>query len=289
MTVANAKIFKFQALKLIDYNSYEILERIQAAGSAVFNFSPELAEQMSGPSLYPIETEVSTISTEATLNIGEYGSRILEVLMGAKSTDQAVADGLVTTPINVKGELVKASSGKALTGLTLATDKSKIKAGFFRLKLKDKTAKTVEVIAYSSPNLTPSEYEDFGSSIVKTVTLVNAGSLDLGIGVTGTAAATVDLSAMEDGDSTTFRVFRPGSEAYVADLGQAGQRIPKTKILCLGRTMSDGRWFEFFAENCIFPGLNFNFADEFSANEVTGKMIFDGPTQRVAQVATWAP
>lgn len=284
MTAQNTKIFKFQALKLMDYDTWDLLANIRAAGSATFNFSPELAEQMSGPSFYPIETEVSTIATEASLNIGEYGSRLLKALMDTDNTDQAITTGLVTTPENLKGKSVVGSGSGLITALAKNSDATKMRSGFYRLKIKDITSFKVDVIAITSPDLTFSEYENFQEGLVKEVTMTAGGAIDLGIGVNATGAATLSGTGLADGDSALFRVYAPGAEAYEAKIGQLGQRIPKVKVACLSRTMSDGRWFELIADNAIFPGLNMPFSDEFAANEITGKLIFDPNVQRVARV-----
>ncbi len=287
MTVQNAKIFKFQALKLFDYITWDQLVSIRAAGSAVFNFSPELAEQMSGPSFYPIETEVSTIATEGTLNIGEYGSDIMKALMDADITEiNPGATGAIDSPRNLKGSLFMLA-GDGIVSVALSTIPMDIKSGLYRIRIANTTTGLAEVIAISSPDLVPSDYDNFLDSLVTTVTIADGASLDLGNGVTATCASTVDLSTFEVGDSFLLRVTAPGSEAYTARLGQVGQAIPKVRAVCLSRTMSDGRWFELVAQNCIFPGVNLNFGDEFAANEITGKMIFDPTLQYVADIAAY--
>ena len=286
MSVDNAKIFKFQALKFFDYNTWDLIISIKSAGSAVFNFSPELAEQMSGPSLFPIETEVSTISTEGTLNIGEYGSEIMKALLDAQITIPTITAGDVDVPRNIKGSLFDAT-GSGVISITKSTTASAIKSGFFRVRLLDLTAKTVEVIALSSPDLSPSNYQDYSKLLVETVTLADDSSNDLAMGVSIKTATTLTLTGMAVGDSFIFRTFAAGSEAYTAKLGQLGTKIPKVRVSALSRVMSDGRWFELFGHNCLFPGANFNFGDEFSSNEVTGKLIFDPVLNYVADIAAY--
>lgn len=286
MGVPNAKIFKFQALKLLNHATYDLIASFKAAGSAVFNLNPELATQMSGPSLFDIETEVSIINTEATLNIGEYGAQVMEALIGAKSTTKSISvDGLIEPPVNRVGSLFNAT-GAAIVGIT-KIPAEELKSGLFRIYLKDKASLTAAIQVLSSPDLRREDYADFDSGLLKEVVLADNAVLDSGAGWNINCAAAVDLATHADGDAFTVRVFAEGVDAYQADIGQRGLLIPKVKVICLGRTMSDGRWFEVLFDNCIFPGVNFNFGDEFSANEVSGKLIFDERTGRVGSTVAY--
>ena len=151
------------------------------------------------------------------------------------------------------------------------------------MKIPDGAMNTIEIYALSAPELPASAYENYRTALVKTLTLADGVDLDTGVGVNLTCASTVSLSAVNDDDAFTFRVYAPAADAYEADIGQAGLVIPKVKIITTSRVMSDDRWFEVLWHNCIFPGLNFNFADEFSANEITGKIIFDETTQKLGE------
>ena len=278
-----AKIFKFQNLKILRYSDEEILANIRVGGSVNFSLSPELAEQMAGPSFFTVETEVSTVGTEATLNIGEYSSDVLEALMGAATTEKTITSGLLENPRNVKGTGLFASGGGGIVSAALNSDTTKIRSGYYRIKSKDGAAE-IEVYALSSPELPASAYENFRTGLVKTLTMADAEALDTTVGVTLTCASTFAADNISEDDAFVFRVYAPGADAYQADIGQAGMVIPKVKIITTSRTMSDDRWLEVLWHNCIFPGLNFNFADEFSANEITGKIIFDDQTQKLGEV-----
>ena len=282
-----AKIFKFQALKFFDYASYSLLGDIQAAGSAVFNLTANLEEQMTGPSLFPIETEVSNISTEATLNIGEYTPEVLNILMGAETTAHVIsAGGLVGSLDNVSGTL--STSGNAVASIA-KKDGEVLKSGLWKVVLDDVAAKTVKLFALSSPDLRRGDYSNLSTGEVASLTLADGAKLDSGHGFEIESAASVDLSAHSAGEFFIFRTFAEGTNANTSDIGQEGLRIPKVKVSCVGRTLSDGRWTEAFFDNCIFPGLNFNHSDSFSANEVTGKLIFDEQTRRVGEFVSLIP
>ena len=278
-----AKIFKFQNLKILRYSDQEILANVRVGGSVNFSLSPELAEQMAGPSFFTVETEVSTIGTEATLNIGEYSSDVLEALMGAKTTVKEAASGHLETPTNVKGSALFLADGGGIISAALNSDTSKIRSGLYRVKSIDGGA-SIGVFALSAPELPASAYENFRTGLVKTLTMADGAELDTTVGVNLTCAGTFAADNINEDDAFTFRVYAPAADAYQADIGQAGLVIPKVKIITTSRTMSDDRWFEVLWHNCIFPGLNFNFADEFSANEITGKIIFDEQTQKLGEV-----
>ena len=284
MTVRNAKIFKFQNLQLLNYDDLEPIADIRAAGSVTYGLSPELAEQMTGPSLFTIETEVATIGTEVSLNIGEYGSDVLKALMGAQEQVKDVSSGLVDEVENVKGTGLFKADGDGVTATVLSADDSTHRSGLYRVKLIDKAMKKLEITALSSPDLKQSEYETFDKKLVKTLTLADSADLDTGTGVNLTGAADTALAAVAEGDAFVFRVYAKGNEAYRALIGQRNLVIPKVKVITSSRTMSDGRWFEVLWYNCIIPGSNFNFGDEFSANEVTGKMIFDEPRGALGEI-----
>lgn len=281
--MAREKIFKFQNLKILRYSDYKELANIRTAASVSFNLNPELAEQMTGPSLFPIETEVSTVGTEASINIGEYSREVMSVLMGADSTVQEATSGHLATPTNVKGTGLFLASGGGIISATLDSDTSKIRSGLYRVSIPDGSANNIEVHALSSPELAASEYEDFSKSLVKKLEMADGKALETGIGVTLTCAGTVALDNISSDDAFIFRVYSPSVEAFESKIGQTGLQIPKVKIITTSRRLSDGRWFEVLWHNCIFPGLNFNFADEFSANEVTGKIIFDETTGRLGE------
>lgn len=278
MTAENAKIFKFQELALFNYSDYRLIRSFKAAGSAEFNFSPELVEQMSGPSFFPIETEVSTITTEGILNIGEYGSQVLEALMDASVTDNSVSSGLVTVPRNI-GTGTLFNSASASTSINAVALGATPRAGQYRIEVTG--ASEITVNAIYSPSLARADYSDELNGIVEVVTLTAGTTSNLSIGVDVTAAATLTLNM---GDSFIIDVFESGHDSYTAEIGQENLVIPKVKLACLSRNMSDGRWGALFLHNCIFPGLNLKFIDEFSANEITGKLIFD-PVER--SVGRW--
>lgn len=285
--MSNTVIFQLSKLKFLDYATRAILANVKVMGSLNITFTGELAEQMTGPSFFPIETEVNRITTEATLNIGQYDEDILKVLMDARNTTNAITatTGLIKEQENISGSIVASDSG-VFTALTLSSTVANIKSGLYRLVVKE-GATEVEVYSLASPDLRRADFEDYATSLVKTVTPADGATADLGIGVNATAASTVSFASAPAGSSTIFRVIAPGAESKTSELGQESLVIPKVKLIALGRTMSDGRWFEIFGHNCIFPGLNLNFAEEFSANEITGKLIFDNDEMSVARITAY--
>ena len=286
MSTGWQKIHNFQACKILDYNTYEVINSFKAAGEVVFNFNAELVEQMSGPSFAPIETEVNRFTTDATLKIGEYGREVLNSIVGSTNQEYAITNGLIADTENRVGSLVL--SGNALiNSLALSTTLTNIKSGLYRLVVTDATAGTVQVQALSSPDLLVSEYSNFDTSLVTTVTIASGATLDLGIGVNAVCASTVTLSGLTNGDATTFRVFSPGQEAESSSIGSLDTRVPKVKILVLSRNFSDQRWSEILLENAIFPSAQFMFTDEISQNEITGKAIFDDTTKQVASFLSY--
>ena len=284
----NAKILQFQAFKLFKYGTWDQIISFEAAGSVVANMTGELAQQMSGPSFFPIESEVNTIQAECTINFGEVGSAVHEATMGASTSTYTISStaGVIADEESIKGALV-ATGGDAITDLALSATTSDIKSGLYKLQLTNTTTMTADVIALSSPDLKYSDYSDFDKSIVKTVTLADGDTLDLGIGVNATCAATVNLANETTESAYLFRVFAPGAAADKSTVGQRELVIPKVKIMTLSRTMSDGRWLELFGHNCIFPGMSYNFSGEFSATEVAGQMLFDARRNEVAEIVRY--
>ena len=279
--MANPVIFQIGKLKLLDYFTYEIIAEPAVTHEAAFNFTGELAEQMTGPSLFPVETEVNRITTEASLTLGDYNGELTKALMGTAVEENVVDDGLIKDIKNTKG-LVYAPTSAPISALALNADKALVKSGLFLLRIVDASAGTAQVISLNSPDLRNDDFSDVKQRIVKEVTLA-AGSIDLGIGVTATVPASPSFTAAPDGSVMVFRVLAQGARSETVKIGQNNLVIPKVKLSILARTMSDGRWFEFFAYNAIFPGLNYNFNEEFSKTQIAGKMIYDVAADLVAE------
>ena len=282
---ANTKIFNLQSFKVLNYLTKALLGEFRTIASLNIALAPELAVQKSGPSLFDIETEVNMISSEATINVGEYNKELVNILMDSRSSVNSVASGLVKDIINRVGDLFGAS-GLAIESIAL-TGNAEIKAGRYRLELVDKTNNTFNLIALSSSGLKHADYSDRDNSVVESVNLADGAGSALSIGVTATGKASIDLTNANVGDAVEFQVFPEGSISETIDVGQEDLEIPKVSIVALSRNMSDGRWVEIDAPNCIFPGLTLNMGGEFSQSEITGKIIYDRPTDKLLTINTF--
>ena len=277
------KIFKLSDFSIIRRSDKQHIYSSKAVGSVTYTQGPEIMEQRTGPSNFPVEAAVGSFSSECAINLGDYDPELLEVIGNLRTITNSVSAGLITEALNFKGEVLS-SSGNVILSLALGTD---VKSGWYRLVIKDIAAKTADLFALSSPDLLPSQYNDFNSRLVSTITLADNMAVDLGIGVNAQTAVTVDLTNEEVGNGFTFRVFASGRKAATSVIGE---RVPVTEtvtINCLGRKIEDGRWSELVLDRVLLSGVNYNFGDEFSANEVTGRGLYDDTTHRVGQFYTY--
>ena len=289
-------IFKFSEINILNYLTEDVIGHVTVAGQANFSFSPELAEQMSGPSNFPIETEVSTIGTEGSITFRNYEPKVLEILMGAATTDNTmIPDAGQVTEVREFGSvpiIAASGTGAILSGIDPKTgDDDKVKAGVYRFEIVGDAGEW-ELKSIGSVDLTRNDFaseEDFTARIVARGTLPITGDQDnkkLDFGASGVEAqvlaAFTAQAADNKGRTLTFRVIPPGRRFFTSSIGQEGLVIPKVKIRTLSRRVSDGRWGEFYAFNAIFPGLNVAFGDDFSENEISGKLIYDSTARKVA-------
>ena len=279
------KVFDFSDLKLLNRETKKSIYTSDASGSVNFALNAEIMEQKAGPSNYSVEAEVASFSSECTLNIGDYDHELLEAIGAFTNTTNSITNGLVTEITNQKGTLYN-TTGSAITAIALSSTASDIRSGWYRAEITDVTNTQIKVYVISSPDLKRSEYEDYNARLLKTVT-VATGSNDLGAGITATGASTVSFTGMAVGDTTSFRVFAPGEEAHTLEFGTPLEEVPHLSMMCLSRKIEGGRWAELYLENVILAGLNFNFTKEFSANEVTGRAIYDKTTGIVGKLYTY--
>ena len=266
-------IFQFQNIQLLDYNTYDLLKSVKVAGSASFSLTGELVEQMSGPSLFSIETELNRFTTEASIVFRNYDSDLLEVLAGAETSKNTPTGGQIVQMLNQRGGEIFSDSFISVTAIT----SDSINAGLYRLLVVDSTTGEVEIKRISGPNFSPwTGNYTFGAA--STVEDTGQG-FSLGTG-TNYNLTNAGLSA---GGVATFRVLPKGAEHFQSIVGRDGARVPKLKVVALSRSTSDNRWYETYFPNCIFPGVNWNFAEEFSENEVAGKIVYDSREDCIAK------
>lgn len=278
------KIFQIRALKLLN-TDYTVKANFKVIGSAAFNFAAEWVDQMTGPSPFTIESEINRITTEGTISIGEYTRELLDALLDANNTVNSLGTtGLLKDVTNRNGTLVMAG-GNVITALALSTTAADIKSGFYRLSVANQATKMVQLHALSSPDLKRNEYEDFDTGLVKTTTLADGGTaVDLGAGIRATNAATVTIPVTGGANwYTTLRVFAPGEESYSSIIGQEDLRVQHYKMIALSREIQNRRWYELLIHRAALSTVNFNFAEEFSTNEITGKLLYSEPDNAVAE------
>ena len=278
------KIFKFSDLNVMDYTSKKSAYRGEAVGDITFAMGPEIMEQRTGPSNFPIEAEVGSFNSEVSVACMDYNPELLEVIGAMGNVVNSVSGGLVTEIVNQVGE-VYAPTGKLITALALDTDTSKIRSGLYRVEYEG--AGVISVYAITSIDLQFSEYLDYKTRKVGTGTIANAASLDLGMGVKATCASTVTLADAAIGDSFTFRAFAPGVESNTLEIGNPKNIVPKVSLSVLGRRIEDGRWSELFLERVLLSGFNAAFVQEFGQNEITGRGLYDHTAGRVGAFYTF--
>lgn len=284
--VTRTKIFNIQALKVLDYNTKRLIGDFRTVASFAVSISAELAAQMNGPSLLDIETEVNRLGSEATLQFGEYNADLINVVMGSRSVVNSISNGLIKNITNRSVVGLHGTGGSAIESIGLTAGVN-IKSGRYRLELADKSNNMYSLIALSSPDLKHGDYADRDKSIVETKAIGDGESVDFSIGVTVVGKASIDLSNNDDQDGLDFQVFAEGAISESIDIGQEDLEIPKVSLIALSRNLSDGRWVEIEAPNCIFPGLNLNMGGEFSQTDITGKLIYDQGEDKLLTLNTF--
>ena len=282
----DVKILKFQKLAIFDSN-YTLKADIKTATSATFNVTPEWVKQLSGNSLFPVENEVGSFNSECTLNVGEYGKDLLDIVLGAKSKSHDIAAAKISQQKNIKGTTLL--SAKGITIIEIKGTGEETKSGFYKFILSDKANKKVQIYAITSPDLIATDYTTPSTGYIKEITIGDGDAKsDTGLGITWSAAAAVDLDDAEDGDYFIARVFAKGTGAFSAEIGRLDLEIPEVKVACISKTISRGRWVEVIFHRCTFAGSNIMFGDEFANTDITGTALFDSTVGMVGEYHAYA-
>lgn len=266
-----AVVFQFQHINFFNYLTRDLLLSEKIAGSATFNLSGELAEQLTGPSFYPTETELNRFAVEASIMFKNYNASLLEMLMGADVSMNTPTAGAAVQLQQWKGDGLFDNS--YVSSISVAASGA-IKEGLYRI---EKTAANMVKVSRLSGN-------SYVGTEETTVTLSSDSAIDTMLGFSLVTSASYDDTGVDVGDYGTFRILGHGSQHTESIIGAPASRVPKVKLEIMGREMSDGRLFSLYAPNAIFPGLNLNFGEEFAENEVGGKIIYDAEEQCIARI-----
>lgn len=269
--MASTQIFQLAALKILDRQTKKVLHRGRVTGNFSYSITPEIMQQNTGSSFYPIEAEVSTIAGEATMSINEYDSSLLKLVAPSSAVVNAVTAGLVSDVKNIGSASIFGTSSP-VTAIAITTGAT-VKSGYYRLEATDVATKKFNLIAITSTDLISSDYSDFPNDIVEEVTFTTA-STALSIGVTLTNITTA-LTGVSDGDAITFRVFKPGAESHTQSIGENSVFFNHYQINALSRKIGDGRWTELELYRCLISGPAFMFGTEFSTSELQVRTLFD--------------
>ena len=264
-------IFQFQHVNFFDYSNLSLLLSEKIAGSATFNLGGELAEQMTGPSFFPTETELNRFAVEASIVFKNYGSNLLEILMGANTTSYTPTAGEVISETNRIGNSM--FEDEFISGITINSN-NPLRDGLYRIEVTS-IAGEVKVTRLSG--------NEYAGEDEQVLTMAVSAMQDTAFGFSLDAGANFSAVSVALGDVGTFRVLGAGNEAFESVIGSPNARVPKVKLEIVTREMSDGRILSLYIPNAIFPGLNMNFGEEFSENEVAGKIIYDSIEQCIAR------
>ena len=290
-----AKILKFTDGTLLD-KDWNVIAKINTAGSINAKVTPELIDQMAGPSMFPIASEVGNATSEVSVNFQSFDSNLLRTLVGGTGRSGSIVGNIIEEDVSNAVLTPTALFGKTASS-TLRTDTglhvSSTAGGIYRFDILSASrirvtslASGIKKEAYTGTNA------DYAKGIVGEITWTSGSSSSLSVTnksgqLVGLLQFTAGTTAPTTGHRYLITAIPTGSSGFINELGEQVMNIPEVRLLVRGRNLRDGRWMEVVIYRLILPGVEFNFANEFGSSEVTGKALFDQDYGQVMKVSAW--
>lgn len=250
----------------------------KVVGNLTVNLTGELIELQGGSLPFPWDIEQGLVSTESTLLLREYPEFLYEAFLGKAITkNSAESGGNVTTPTNVKGTLIEATTGIADVSAKSGSE-ADLKTGKYAIKAVSAT--TVNVYALSDidfSNGTALTYVDETLKINESPITVSGsgGTVDIpstGLEITG-GSGTVAMTA---DDTLTFEVRAINNGSQEVIIGDVNFKLPEIGLLCYAQKKGDSAIYELDIFKAKGSGAPIAFAEKaYSEAEIPVRAFYD--------------
>lgn len=282
------RIFNIASVALINREDPKDVTILDTPMALTLNMAPEFAEQKSGPSHFPIDAGVNAFSSEVTLTFGEYSRDIIRKFLASVDAGPEPTGLLTKADISYSNQ-----ANKFLETFMTDPNTTRMKPGIYRLAItsvdeqataRDQHSFGLELQAIAVPGLGRDDYENYFNNgrppVVESGTLMSGGALTLGeMRLTGQSADNINnlpngIDDIKVGDAMIFTTSPAANHGHTHHIGRKNATVKKVKLVARSKNIGSD-WQVITIPKILFAGLNFNFAQEFSANEFTGKALYD--------------
>lgn len=269
------KIFNLSSFKLIDKKTLLPFAKFDTALNLNINLTPEFADQMSGPSLFPLESELIGFSGDVTFTIGEYGKGVIDALLGR----------VATNVVNSTDDTPAFSQYSRITGTSFSTIFNSIKSkaldgrsgGHYVLVVTqiDSGTSTIHFDLFCHGSGRPAtDFADASTGLLGNFNVKASTTFkDIEFEIKGGISAII--SKLPVGGEFGFSLLGKGRQGHYAHAGEIGKYPESVRLIGVSREPTSNDLLIVDAPNCLFAGLNYSFAQEYSSTEVSGKIIYD--------------
>lgn len=285
-------IFGVHSIAPYNRNTGEFYGILKVLGGSTLSLSGETVDLFGGSFKFPWAVEDSTISAELNLRFSQYEDFLYELFLGKQPTvNTAQANGDVSTPVNVEGSLIEATTGVASIA-ALSGSEANLKFG----KYIAKAVSATEIDLFASTDLdfsrgTDTDYENDLLKITDSPLTVSdsGGTTDLaefGLQIAG-GSGTVALTT---GDTAEFYVQPPNTKSMEVSIGGSSDTFPEFGAVIYAQKRSNGEMFEIDCYRCKAIGMPMGFEQNaWSEAEVTAKVFYDSSKNSVMKLRHVSP
>jgi hypothetical protein len=267
-----------------NYGSYYGIFKV--LGGSSLSLSGELLKLNGGSLKYPWAVEDGLITAELSLKVKEYPSFLFELFLGKAPTDAGIdAAGSVSTPVEVVGASIIASTGIATITVIPSTGAANLKFGKYLVKAASATA--VDIYVSSDINFARGTDETYDSDILLVSsgnTITTGGNTDiasLGLRITGGAGAI----AFVTGDSATFLVLPPSTKSMSVTIGASSDVFPEFGAMIYAKQRGNLEMFEVDLFRCKGVGTPLGFEENaFSEAEIKAEAFYDSAKDGIMSI-----
>lgn len=239
-----------------DGTFYGILKVLK---SSSLSMSATNVELHGGSQKFAWAVETGEIKAEVALKVAEYPDFLFTLFLGQTPTTAGISTtGSVSTPANVGGTSMVATTGIASLAVTATTGAADLKFGKYIIK----AVSTTTVDVYQSTDLdagrgTAAPYQDDSLKVTATpLTITTSATTAIpGIGVTITGGS--GTIGMTVGDTALFEVLPPSQKSSSVNVGSASSVFPEFGMIAMAQKTGDKRMVELDIYRCKGAGLPF--------------------------------
>jgi len=248
---------------------------MKAIGSANLELSGESQKLTGGSSPYPLDSEVSSISSECSFTAREYPATTIEKFLAASLTTYApVSAGQIVEKANLVGD-----SGDDLTVGLASGASADLKAGMYVFKFTD----TAKGILYAMSDIAGGTFEDEDAlQVTEELTLSSSPTTVTGYGITLTAPATPAFVA---DDAVKFTVVEPDKTLEVITVGKLSASFEEFAAVIYAQKRGSSTYTWMFLSRVKAYGMPVQFEEKkFSEWQVKLEVLYDPDNDKVFDI-----